>query len=410
LHAALGVTKVKPASCALCDREFDGDLVLNSREHLIPNSIGGQKKVQWVLCKDCNDRTGKEWDAVLANQLSLVTMTVKVKRDRGTTPAIDARTKSGKAVRIHDDGEITLPRSAPIETAVDGGIRLTGRVSSLAEAEKLFKGFKRKYPKFDMEAAMERLRLEKTYLSEPIGGAVYIHGDASARSIVKSAFVLGVHSGVPAERCETARIFLKEPADSACWWFYYDGDLIPDRPRGCLFHCVAIKGNPATHQLIGYVEFFGAYRMVVLLSSQYDGKEIFNSYTVDPTTGEELSISPNLELPSEEVFAICRGERYRPEIMKDAIDQLMAIVYPKKLQRDREEVIEQAVRAAISKLGIPPDEGIGPEHVPELVRLVMAEITPFIISQNNAQLELQNFVLQDFLEKALQKTREIHRQ
>ena len=112
-------------------------------------------------------------------------MTVKVKRDRGTTPAIDARTKSGKAVRIHDDGRITLPRSAPIETAADGGVRLTGQVSSLAEAQKLFKSLKRKYPKFDIEAAMERLKVEKTYLSEPIGGAVYIHGDASARSIVK---------------------------------------------------------------------------------------------------------------------------------------------------------------------------------------------------------------------------------
>jgi hypothetical protein len=403
LHAAAGATEVKPRSCALCDREFDGDLVISSREHLIPNSIGGQKKVQWVLCKDCNDRTGKEWDAVLANQLSLVTMTVKVKRDRGTTPAIDARTKSGKAVRIHDDGRITLPRSAPIESAADGGVRLTGQVSSLAEAQKLFKGFKRKYPKFDVVAAMERLKVEKTYLSEPIGGAVYIHGDASARSIVKSAFVLAVHSGVPAERCETARNYLKEPTDSACWWFYYDGDLIPDRPKGHLFHCVAIRGNPATRQLIGYVEFFGAYRMLVLLSSEYGGKEISNSYTVDPTTGEELSISPNLELPPEEVFAICRGERYRPEIMAAAINQLMAIAHPKKMQRDRENVMEQAVRAAIPKLGLQPDEGIDPEHVPELVRLIMAEITPFIISQNNAQLELQRIALQDLLQKAIPK-------
>jgi hypothetical protein len=208
--------------------------------------------------------------------------------------------------------------------------------------------------KFNIEAAMERLKVEKTYLSEPIGGAVYIHGDASARSIVKSAFVLAVHSGVSAEQCETVRNYLKEPADSACWWFYYDGDLIPDRPKGRLFHCVAIKGNPATRQWIGYVEFFGAYRMLVLLSSEYGGKEISNSYTVDPTTGEELSISPNLELPPEEVFAICRGERYRPEIMTAAINQLMAIAHPKKMLRDRENVMGQAVRAAVPKLGYNP--------------------------------------------------------
>lgn len=394
---------MKEGECALCDRPFDAPGVDHSKEHLIPNSIGGQKKVPWVLCKDCNDRTGKEWDAALANQLSLITMTVKVKRDRGMTPAIDARTKSGKAVRIHDDGRITLPRSAPVEIAADGGIRLTGQVSSIAEAQKLFKGIKRKYPKFDIEAAMERLKVEKTYLSEPIGGAVYIHGDASARSIVKSAFVLAVHSGVPAKRCEISRKYLIEAADSACWWFYYDGDLIPDRPKGCLFHLVAIKGNPATRQLLGYVEFFGAYRMLVLLSSEYDGEVITNSYAVDPTTGEELSILVNLDLPADEVLAICRGERYQPDIMSVAINGMMAIAYRRKSQRDQENVMEQAIRAAIPKLGLPREVGIGPEHIPELVRLMMAEITPFILSQNNAQRELQQIALEDLLQRAIHK-------
>ena len=150
--------------------------------------------------------------------------------------------------------------------------------------------------------------------------------------------------------------------------------------------------------------------MLVFLSSEYGGNEISNSYTVDPTTGEELSISPNLELPREEVFAICRGERYRPEIMMAAINQLMAIAHPKKMQRDRENVMEQAVRAAVPKLALQPDEGIGAEHVPELVRLMMVEITPFIISQNNAQLELQRIALQDLLQKALQNTRRTNRE
>jgi hypothetical protein len=33
----------------------------------------------------------------------------------------------------------------------------------------------------------------------------------------------------------------------------------------------------------------------------------------------------------------------------------------------------------------------------------MAEITPFIISQNNAQLELQRIALKDLLQKAIPK-------
>ncbi len=54
-------------------------------------------------------------------------------------------------------------------------------------------------------------------------------------------------------------------------------------------------------------------------------------------------------------------------------------------------------------VGLQPDEGIGPEHVPELVRLIMVEITPFIMSQNNAQMELQRIALQHLLQKATLK-------
>jgi hypothetical protein len=62
----------------------------------------------------------------------------------------------------------------------------------------------------------------------------------------------------------------------------------------------------------------------------------------------------------------------------------MAIAYPKTLERERERVIAEAVRAAVPQLGLSPDERIGPEHVAELVRLVMAKITPCILHQARA--------------------------
>ena len=111
----------------------------------------------------------------------LVTTMVKVKRERGANPAIDLVTLSGQPIRVHDDGHLTQPDSAPVEIAADGGIKIAGRVSTLAEARKLFRGLKRKYPKFDEEGALKRLKVETTYLSEPIGGAVYIHGDSAGR-------------------------------------------------------------------------------------------------------------------------------------------------------------------------------------------------------------------------------------
>jgi HNH endonuclease len=220
--------------------------VIHSQEHLIPNSIGGQKRASGILCKTCNDRTGAEWDATLADQLSFITVIVGVRRDRGKHPAVDVVTRSGEPIRIHVDGHLTQPRTPPIVTSENGGIRITGRVSTIEEARVLFRGLKRRFPKFDEEGALSRLRLEKTYVTDPVGAPAYIHGDASGRSIVKSAYVFAVHSGVLPERCELARKYLTGAEDSLCWWFYYEHDLLADRPKNQIFHCVAFRGNPDT--------------------------------------------------------------------------------------------------------------------------------------------------------------------
>lgn len=92
--------------CALCGKEFGTPGVVDSREHIIPNSLGGQKKVTGIICDACNNRTGLDWDAVLADQLSFVSVLTNAKRDRGEQPCFEAKTQSGKTVRVHADGHL----------------------------------------------------------------------------------------------------------------------------------------------------------------------------------------------------------------------------------------------------------------------------------------------------------------
>src|ERR1700733_315962 len=94
--------------CALCNVVLTPEN--NSREHLLPNGIGGQKTVRNVLCKPCNDRTGAEWDAVVSKQLNPLNLLFAIKRDRGSVQAEDYTTVSGQKVRKHPEGHLTLPR------------------------------------------------------------------------------------------------------------------------------------------------------------------------------------------------------------------------------------------------------------------------------------------------------------
>lgn len=68
--------------CALCDVLLTPES--NSREHLLPNGIGGQKTVRNVFCKACNNRTGSAWDADLTKQFNPLNLLFAIKRDRGT--------------------------------------------------------------------------------------------------------------------------------------------------------------------------------------------------------------------------------------------------------------------------------------------------------------------------------------
>jgi len=231
----------------------------------------------------------------------------------------------------------------------------------------------------------------------------YVHHDWRFDLVLSNPDM--VHSGILPERCEVARKYLKESDGPACWWFYYDGDPIPDRPTDSLFHCVAIRGNPATRQLLGYLELFGAYRMLILLSSKYDGTDLFSSYAVEPTTGKELTIAPKLDFPAAEVVAVCSGDRYRHDVMVAAIDKMMAIAYPKRVKRERDAVLMDAIRTAVPQLGLQHGEAIGPDKL-EVVKRLKARVDAQQdlleeVSNRVANGELLHSVLQELQKTAL---------
>ena len=53
--------------CALCQTPLTK--ANRTKEHIIPNAIGGRKKVRNFICKRCNDETGEKWNSALTRQL-----------------------------------------------------------------------------------------------------------------------------------------------------------------------------------------------------------------------------------------------------------------------------------------------------------------------------------------------------
>src|SRR3990167_1403499 len=70
--------------CAFCASEITE--INDSKEHVIPNSIGGRKKVRGFICISCNSSFGQSWDAKLAEQLNWFSLAVGIERERGRSP------------------------------------------------------------------------------------------------------------------------------------------------------------------------------------------------------------------------------------------------------------------------------------------------------------------------------------
>jgi hypothetical protein len=102
---------------ALCGVELDASN--DSGEHLIPNSIGGRRKVFGVFCVWCNNKTRTLWDAEVARQLQFLPLKLGVVRDRDETQTGEFATVTGTPVRIRADGRLSFPPSKPV--AVEEG-------------------------------------------------------------------------------------------------------------------------------------------------------------------------------------------------------------------------------------------------------------------------------------------------
>jgi len=135
--------------CALCSGPMQADN--SSREHVIPNAIGGRKAVRGFICVDCNCTTGATWDHELAEQLTPLCALLDIQRQRGKAQPVSLETVKGDAFLVHPDGRIRIPRTVFSEREREGGKEIDIRVSSMKDLKKMLPGLVRKYPELESD-------------------------------------------------------------------------------------------------------------------------------------------------------------------------------------------------------------------------------------------------------------------
>jgi hypothetical protein len=367
--------------CALCDVEITEKN--DTKEHLIPNAIGGRKKVKGFICESCNNASGDDWESELAKQLNPLSLFFGISRERGDAPSQLFETTGGDKLKLNVDGSMDLEKPLYAESPLEAGsgVQIQIRARSMPEAKRMLQGVKRKYPQVDLNELLGNAKLESSYCQDMLNFNFFFGGHEAGRSIVKSALALAVSSGIPAKKCAEATNYLRNEEAEACFGYFYETDLIKNRPEGIPLHCVSIKGCSKTKQVTGYVEYFGVQRVVLCLAGSYEGGDISGTYAINPVTGEELDLVVDLNLSNSEIREAYDYKKIPNGSVEAAFHEVIPAGMKASFEKEKDRVLNEAVMHAFENCGAKEGEMLMPEHVNKLTGLMMEKLEPFILHQ-----------------------------
>ena len=354
-----------------------------TKEHVIPNALGGRKTVTGFICNSCNSRTGALWDAEVARQLNPLGLLLGIRRQRGQMPSQVFSTSSGGEVQLLSHGKrIIAKRSHEINTDGDHThIRIHAR--TMRELRSMINGMRRKYPSLrnrSLDDLMSTAKAASHYSSEWTKFDFAFGGVRAGRSLVKSAVALAYDAGVDPNRCDLALDYLLNDGAEPCFGYFYDKDrdLVINRPVARPFHCVCVKGNSDTGTILGYVEFYGLYRLVLCLSKSYSGRNFTNIYALDPAKGEEVDLGIDLDLSILDICSAYNYEKYNEGVIRAAANNLVECIAAADFDRALDRNVREAVENAFAKCDAGQGGYLTDAQLHQVIDAVFDEVDPFI--------------------------------
>lgn len=363
-------------NCTLCEKPLA--VAGDSAEHIIPNSIGGRRKVRSFICRLCNSRSGDSWDAEIWRQFSHVAMLHGVERDRGELPVIKIQTVNGTRYRLLSDGSMTPEHPSYSVEKGEGGGRISFSARDEGEARRMVKDIAKKFPGADVDRMLQALRTTESKLDSPVTFSGEFGGNQANHSMVKTALALAVAIGVRPRQCERAVAYLRSNTATEPCAAFYVRDLVSNRPKTHAFNCVAIVGDPSRRTLLGYIEYFSMWRMVVILSNTYNGEPTKAIYAFDPSNGREVGIEVDLNLSEEELALVLANGALTRESFSSAMHAGFDVIYKRSLLRPWEREYGKAIEHACARMGIPENGEISSDRAQEFTTFVLEYLQPTI--------------------------------
>lgn len=363
--------------CTLCHEKITTKN--HSREHVIPQSIGGRLKVSGFICKRCNEQAGAEWDRPLFDQYQWFSVTLDIKRESGKSPGpIKVNTVDGRTFKLSSDGTM-VPAIPTKPTLADDGKTISFSARDWKEARQQLSGLKRRFPQLDVDAVLGDAVETETMLDSPLIQSFEFGGVRELKSTVKTALAFAFKEKVDLRYCSAPIAYLNDQHTHGVAAMFYTRDPVVSRPSKTLSHIVGIQSDLTERRLLAYVEYFGVARFAVLLSEDYEGEPVHAAHAIDPTTGKEVQVSIDLKLSDDDLSAIKLG---RPDFFdgfKRAMDDLTPLLMEKMADRRRERELTKIIQEGFAQSGAEPGSILNEQQFQRLSDYVSSEAAKLFV-------------------------------
>lgn len=316
-------------TCWLCDNELT-----TTKEHIIPESMGGKKTVQGFICRDCNSMTGHNWDVAVTNFHSWqfhinANLCINPQQEKPIRGKLD---DSNLNVFIGPGVQMRMGFNPPIKTQEEAGKEVYHFISDPSRVDDLFDSINTLYQRKGKNPLTRdefNARIRHSVTPQPVVTfPLKLDIPKYYRSLVKTAMAMAFFVGVDPLYCENAVGYLRdETIDEQGVVTMPDTSLEGNIGDWTDYHAVTVFGFPDARMLIGEVLYFGSVAGLVILSNSYEGPSIIAGHVINLRTGEYVDTDLNLPpllLPTK--FITERVEQFRSPMVLDMLSRQNQII------------------------------------------------------------------------------------
>ncbi|WP_312648086.1 HNH endonuclease [Aminipila sp.] len=362
--------------CYVCEKEITQEN--QSVEHIIPNAIGGKLKSKALLCKKCNSELGDSIDSELSKQLNHICNMLNIKRERGMPQAITGiNTKTGEQVMLEPGGKPSRVKPIINEEVSGKGKHIHVTARNKKEAKSILKGLRRKYPQINVDEIIKNTEVKREYIEDRVQLNITIGGQECFRSICKTAVNFYMFTGGKQEYIQDLIPYIKGDTDTNRVYFFYNDEEVISKGFEQIVHGLVLRGDTQEKVLYMYIEYFNAFKFLILINDSYDGDEVNEAYVFDVLNQTEIKPIISLNIKKQQIIKTVTEKSYPGKMLSRELNQIMTII----MNKQRKEVLDAIILRAFdnSLMKYPDGVIITEEMADETVSALMKELTPWII-------------------------------